>query len=150
MDDRKRKIDRDLDDEGDFDEEENDENKKSKIDLAEVNEEEALQWLKDLEAQDLMNEKFFDKEWINECNIKFKGNKPFPYLLIEDFFDDTFMDKILEEISQEEMNVRSNDMFDFHQTNDLKTCKRPLIKKMREILYGEEFRSAMGKIIQMK
>ena len=143
IDEKKRKFDNEEDD----DDQEDDENKKIKFDLGEVDELEALEWLKNLDTKDIIDEKFFNEKFVDESNKNFRGAKPFPFLFIENLFkEDVFAEKLLEEISQEKMFTRSNDLFDFFQTDDFKKCKRPLINKMRDILYGEEFRKSLEKI----
>ena len=125
---------------------EDEEYKKSKLDFSENDEEDALLWLQNLGAKEILNEKLFNQEWINESKKIFSSAKPFPFIFVEDMFDEEFLEKLLEELIQEEMNIRSNDMYDFYQTDDLKGSKRPLINKMREVFYGEEFRKSLGEI----
>eukprot|EP00123_Amoebidium_parasiticum_P022380 comp86257_c0_seq1/m.48466 comp86257_c0_seq1/g.48466 ORF comp86257_c0_seq1/g.48466 comp86257_c0_seq1/m.48466 type:complete len:542 (-) comp86257_c0_seq1:349-1974(-) len=48
-----------------------------------------------------------------------------------------FLSEVIRELKGEHFNRKNNDLYDFHQTNDLKTCTRPHVQALCKMLYTE-------------
>ncbi len=61
----------------------------------------------------------------------FKSAAPFPHLSIPSFMDASFCHKLLEEVKTIDYVQKDNDLYQFSQSDDLKTIKTPLISKLK-------------------
>lgn len=71
---------------------------------------------------------------------------PFPHHHLRDVFDERFLEAVKEEVLQLEYHPKSNDLYDFLQSNDLKGCTAPHVTRLREILYSAHFRTWLQRI----
>ena len=110
----------------------------------------ALEWLKGMSIEDIVRKDLFEKETADRYKKEFKEKKPFPLVQIHDFMDNTFLEQVLEEVKEEEFYLKSNDLYTFLQSNDLKKCEKPLISKVREVIYSQKFRDVLGEITGIK
>ena len=83
---------------------------------------------------------------LKALNKTFKSNQPFPYLSLENFVDEKFLEDVFTEIYNLEFFEKSNDLYHFQQSSDLKKCRQPSISKLRDILYSDSFRDSLQKI----
>jgi len=60
--------------------------------------------------------------------------------------DDAFLRRLREEVEQIEYKQKHNDLYEFHQSNDLKGVTSPLVTKFKQVLYSEDVRNALAKI----
>jgi Rps23 Pro-64 3,4-dihydroxylase Tpa1-like proline 4-hydroxylase len=58
--------------------------------------------------------------------------------------DDAFLKRLGEELEHANFFQKRNDLYEFHQSDDLKNITTPLVGKLKEVLYGEEFRTALS------
>eukprot|EP00457_Paulinella_chromatophora_P004454 gb/GEZN01004466.1/.p1 GENE.gb/GEZN01004466.1/~~gb/GEZN01004466.1/.p1 ORF type:complete len:599 (-),score=165.67 gb/GEZN01004466.1/:136-1932(-) len=111
--------------------------------------EEAREWLKLLKPRDLLNPDFFAQARTAALKADFTGATPFPHLHIPQFLEEAFAKKLLEELTRLEYSLKRNDLFEFAQSDDLKSVddhKFPLVGKLKEIMYGDEFRNSLKEI----
>jgi Rps23 Pro-64 3,4-dihydroxylase Tpa1-like proline 4-hydroxylase len=112
--------------------------------------EEARSWLDSLHPKDLLKATLFDDNELEKLAQIYKNNTPYPHLVIEDFIDKEFLDKIAEEIKTLEWKPKNNDLYLFHQSQlDLKATRSPLIKKLCQVLYCDEFVNILKKITKL-
>jgi hypothetical protein len=95
---------------------------------------------------DILNPSLFTPETIATNKQTFHEYKPFPTLKFSNFCDSTFLTRIRDELTKIDYYNKSNDLFEFMQSSDLKSCTKPLITKLRDILYGETFRNMLQSI----
>jgi len=50
--------------------------------------------------------------------------------------------QVKDELYEEEFYRKSNDLYEFLQTDDLKKCTKPLVSKLRDVLYSDKVRAA--------
>ncbi len=88
----------------------------------------------------------FSKSQLSGLATKFKQNVPFPHLSLNDFFNQDYLSKLKNEVLDLEFFEKSNDLFHFQQSNDLKKITTPQITQLKKVLYSDEFRKALQTI----
>lgn len=63
-----------------------------------------------------------------------KQGKPFPHVLIHDFLDTKFYNRLKRALLNEEFIPKSSDLFEFNQTVDLRSCADPLLREFQKLL----------------
>jgi prolyl 3-hydroxylase /prolyl 3,4-dihydroxylase len=106
----------------------------------------AREWLAGLKVKDVVNDCMFDDARLEQMRDEFHSNSPFAHLAIPDMVDNQLLERVKEELYEEEFFHKSNDLYDFVQTADLKSCTKPLLSKLRDTLYSDDFREALQKI----
>uniref|UniRef100_A0A1A7XPX2 Prolyl 3-hydroxylase OGFOD1 n=1 Tax=Iconisemion striatum TaxID=60296 RepID=A0A1A7XPX2_9TELE len=72
---------------------------------------------------------------------------PFPHCIIKNFIrSETFVENLQKELLELNFNEKSNDLYKFKQSNDLKKRKEPHIAGLRAALF-ERFRSWLGEVL---
>ncbi|XP_030269284.1 prolyl 3-hydroxylase OGFOD1 [Sparus aurata] len=72
---------------------------------------------------------------------------PFPHCIIRNFLDsETFVENLQTELLGLNFNEKSNDLYKFKQSDDLKKRKEPHITGLRAALFGR-FRSWLGEVL---
>ncbi|RIB10229.1 Oxoglutarate and iron-dependent oxygenase degradation C-term-domain-containing protein [Gigaspora rosea] len=64
---------------------------------------------------------------------------PFPIALVPNIFSSQFLESVKAELETEEFYHKSNDLYEFYQSEDLKLSKNPNTIKLRETIYSECF-----------
>ncbi|KAH6569195.1 hypothetical protein BASA62_005031 [Batrachochytrium salamandrivorans] len=72
--------------------------------------------------------------------------RPFRSVLLPDIFDPAFLTRVRTELLCEEFSLKSNDLYHFLQSGDLKTTTRPSLVTLRETIYSRQFLSFMESI----
>src|SRR3989344_5591308 len=97
------------------------------------------QILSEKSLQDWINQEYRSKAKIHELNQKFKSNAPFPHLLLEHFFNEEKLAKVLKALEKEEFLEKESDLFKFMQTHDFATSSVQELKDLRTFLSSKEF-----------
>jgi len=95
----------------------------------------------------LINKKYANPELLAK---KFSGNKPFPYIVLDKFFDEKFLDKLRNALKKEHYELKEADLFTFMQSNDLNRTKNIVIKTFVKFLKGKEFTNYIEKLSESK
>ncbi|XP_028257624.1 prolyl 3-hydroxylase OGFOD1 [Parambassis ranga] len=73
--------------------------------------------------------------------------QPFPHCIIKNFLSsETFVENLQKELRALNFHEKSNDLYKFKQSDDLKKRKEPHIAGLREALFGR-FRSWLGELL---
>lgn len=107
---------------------------------------EAQEWLDALKVQDVISPEFLKENYLLSAARDFRNKAPFPYHRMKNFMDDAFLRRLREELEHIEYYQKHNDLYEFHQSYDLKGIDSPLVKKVKEVLYSDEFRTALSTI----
>ena len=80
-------------------------------------------------------------------NLKdqFMNNKPFPHLVLPEFFDSKNLTKVLAELKKEEFHLKNSDLFTLHQTSSLSHTKNKILKDFYNFLNSKEFKEFIQK-----
>mmetsp|Transcript_24294 Transcript_24294/g.43085 ORF Transcript_24294/g.43085 Transcript_24294/m.43085 type:complete len:583 (+) Transcript_24294:184-1932(+) len=70
----------------------------------------------------------FEEKWVE--------NSPFPHSVVEGFLDDSYRRLLKDELMHEEFYQKSNDLYDFSQTKELKQSKEPCLTRLKTMLQG--------------
>ncbi|QQG38962.1 MAG: 2OG-Fe(II) oxygenase [Candidatus Woesearchaeota archaeon] len=100
--------------------------------------------------KDYINKEYLTFGPIKKLNKEFNSNKPFRYLILKDFFDRKFINKVAEELKKEEFIFKESDLFRFKQTNDLVNYKTEEIGVFFELINSEEFKKYLEEITGIK
>jgi len=71
---------------------------------------------------------------------------PFRTGLLPDIFSTSFLHNVKQEVVTEYYRLKSSDLFEFHQSDDLKKAKKPQVQKLRDALYSDHFVSMMSNL----
>lgn len=58
--------------------------------------------------------------------------------------------QVKDELYEEEFYRKSNDLYEFLQTDDLKKCTKPLVSKLRDVLYSDKVRAAILSFVSIR
>ena len=94
-----------------------------------------------------VNQKYLDTDGLR---TKFKASKPFPNLILKDFFNLEKMIALLRALAKEQFQLKDSDLFTFFQTIDFRASKNQPIKKWRDFLASPEFIDYLSKISNTK
>jgi len=76
--------------------------------------------------ENYIHKKYLKKNFKNE----FSKNKPFPHLILDKFFNDSFARKLLAELKKEKFDFKNSDLFSFLQTrSDLTASKNKTVNE---------------------
>eukprot|EP01083_Nonionella_stella_P241903 844271_1 len=83
--------------------------------------------------------------------------QPFPHRRLDNFVNSDFLEIVKTEIlrglkGNDSINFRkkSNDLYEFHQSDELVSCKNEWISKLRDSLYSSEVRERLSQITGIK
>jgi len=100
-----------------------------------------------------MLNKFINTNYLdNTENLRkqFKNIKPFPHLVLKDFFNREFIKKFKVELKKEIFHRLDSDLYSFSQTDDLVNSKNSVIKDFYNFLTSKEFKDYLFKITNVK
>jgi Rps23 Pro-64 3,4-dihydroxylase Tpa1-like proline 4-hydroxylase len=143
-------------------------NKKQKLDTTLVdNNNESIETLEIIdenfeeEVPDILNKNYIDSEFIKRFYFAFKKNQtftdetsqaiiynlPFSIALLPNIFDNEFLSNVKDEIKELDFDIKSNDLYEFHQSFDLKICEKPHLSKLRDTIYSGVFVRTMSNLV---
>ncbi|CAG8486789.1 6800_t:CDS:2, partial [Scutellospora calospora] len=64
---------------------------------------------------------------------------PFPIAILPDIFPSQLLESVKAELESEEFYQKSNDLYEFYQSEELKLSNNPNTIKLREIIYSKDF-----------
>ncbi|KAF9438967.1 hypothetical protein BGZ76_002260 [Entomortierella beljakovae] len=107
------------------------------------------------------NSRYSDPEFIKDFNQAFKGRKPFndpksnakvieypfPAASLPNFLQSTeYLKTLREELLKEEFYHKSNDLYEFYQSEDLRLSKKPYISALKNAIYSQKFFAMMSSL----
>jgi len=113
------------------------------------------------EVPDKLNTNYVDPEFIRRFCFAFKKNQtftdetsqavvynlPFPAATLPNIFDSEFLSNVKDEIKELDFDHKSNDLYEFHQSLDLRICAKPHISKLRDSIYSDVFIHTMSDLV---
>ncbi|CAG8462705.1 5772_t:CDS:2 [Paraglomus occultum] len=83
-----------------------------------------------------------------ECSTTSARLYPTPFRTgwLPDIFSSPFAHNVKQEIVTEYYRLKSSDLFEFYQSDDLKETKKPQLQKLRDALYSDHFVSMMSNL----
>ncbi|KAJ3381182.1 Prolyl 3-hydroxylase ogfod1 [Lobulomyces angularis] len=105
--------------------------------------------------------KYFNEKWnfpsMNEdspstdnliinSQSNFVSTYPFKFAVFTDFLDANFISKLKIELENETFFHKSNDLYEFYQSEDLKLTKQENLKMLQQQLYSKPFVNMMAKL----
>jgi len=90
-------------------------------------------------APDIFSKEDTLKKTYEEC-------EPYPLARIQNLFDASFLEQVKENLMGVKFFPKDNDLYHFYQSDDLKNEDSPVLQKLRNSLYSEEFRGFLQRI----
>lgn len=93
-----------------------------------------------------MLEKYLRKEWLHpgkNIKDKFSAAKPFPHLVLKDFFTESFAKEIEKAVQDITLVRQESDLFSFAQSEDLRLLKNQVLKELHSLLNSREMKEWM-------
>ena len=99
-----------------------------------------------------MLNKYINNKYLKDKNLKleFYKNKPFPHLVLNNFFNIKFIEKVAKELRKEKFIHQESDLFSFAQTKDISLTKNKIIKEFYGFINSREFKEYLYKITGIK
>ena len=95
----------------------------------------------------VLSPSLLDASAVSALRRSFSSALPFPHVVVPSFLHPLFAHHLLSEVRHcVEYSERCTDLYEFHQSSDLKAATSPLLVRLREELYGERFRKWMGEV----
>ncbi|CAG8485733.1 12339_t:CDS:10 [Ambispora leptoticha] len=69
---------------------------------------------------------------------------PFPIAVLPRLFSDSFLEKVKQELVTEEFTPRSNDLYEFYQSNSLEGVEKTYLSQLTRVIYSEWFARLIG------
>jgi len=95
--------------------------------------------------------KFINQKYVSnkdKLNNQFKSAKPFPYLVLNDFF--ITLDKVKKELLKEKFTAYNSDLFQFSQTVDMQNTKNKTLKEFHGFFSSKVFIKFVSEITGKK
>ena len=98
-----------------------------------------------------ITELHINSQHLNDQNLSlytqiFKEGQPFPHIHIKNLFPSEFLHQVKEELLQADYVMKRNDLYDFLQTDALRSMKNNASAKLRDYIYSTEFRKWIERI----
>ena len=93
-----------------------------------------------------INEKYLSVKSIKSLKSKFIHGKTFPHLIFKDFFNERFINEVLNELKKENFEHKESDLFSFMQTNDLAFSSHNVVGEFYNLLNSKYFKQYLQKI----
>lgn len=76
------------------------------------------------------------------------NGKPFSSVWMHDVFDESFIRSVRSELDNLNFTHRSNDLYEFHQSDDLSgpLDNAPSVRRLRDYIYSDEFIKLMSTV----
>lgn len=84
-----------------------------------------------------INSKYLEN--VNELNKQFTSNKPFEYLSLENFFDESKIKELKMALIKEDYYLEEHDLYKFYRTIDFKNTSNSVVNEFRDFLLSKEF-----------
>lgn len=132
----------------------------SKLEESKIPDENVEQEIKEI-IPDILNKNYIDPDFVTRFYSAFKKNQtfideisqaiiynlPFPIALLPNIFDNEFLSNVKDEVKELDFDNKSNDLYEFHQSSDLKICEKPHLSKLRDTIYSDVFVSTMSNLV---
>lgn len=96
-------------------------------------------------GNDIFNDDYLKKA-SPELIASYKSAKPYKHCILENFTKPGILEEITKNLYQEDWYKKKNDLYDFKQTDDLKTSEQCGLRDLRNALYSAEFRGFLQSI----
>ena len=101
-----------------------------------------------LKFRDIVNQKIIDD--ISLIKGKFRLNRPFKHVVIDNFLKENMAKELLNEIKREKFIEKESDLFSFKQTDDLYYSRNRRVKEFHSAMCSSEFFSFISFISGFK
>ncbi|KAJ3271348.1 Prolyl 3-hydroxylase ogfod1 [Terramyces sp. JEL0728] len=110
-----------------------------------------MQEKKKLKLDTIFNQELFKKETVKDFSTAFKSftannsnltqafSTPFRHGIFNNIFSQSFINDLRAQVLNQEFFQKSNDLYEFFQSDDLKNSTNEAIVKLRESIYSPEF-----------
>jgi len=89
---------------------------------------------------DWVNKKYLDKTWLDKALKAYKTAKPYPHVLLKDFFVKAKLKELEDALSRQEFIRKESDLFSFSQTDDLEFSNDNAIREFHDLRCSREFK----------
>lgn len=97
-----------------------------------------------------INPRYLKEMFTKDSHHAFISNKPFPHLVLPQFFLPEKITALEKALSKEDFHLKDADLFTFFQTNDLVGTKNKILQDFRTFLSSSAFVSLMSAITGIK
>lgn len=85
-----------------------------------------------------LNDAYKERKELKDLNGISLYHEPYTHCIVDNLLNNQqFQQELKQELLELKFKKKNNDLYKFHQTNDLKKCKSKSISKIKKILYGE-------------
>lgn len=93
---------------------------------------------------------YIDTPAMKTLSNAFPHAKPFPHMVLRDFFSLVRIKRVREELLKQSFELKQSDLFRFHQTADISTSSNPVLQEFYQFFNSKEFCSYISAITRTK
>ena len=93
-----------------------------------------------------INPVYLEKKTVERLKKEFRTNKPFPHLVLKDFFKREFLEKVKEELQKQPFERSGADLYQFKQSKDFSLLDNESLKGFYNCLNSKEFKDFLKEI----
>lgn len=95
---------------------------------------------------DYLHKKYLDEKTIASLRSRLLRQRPFPHIVLQEFFQESFIRDVAKALAQQEFVFQESDLFSFSQTKDLSLLSDPALTALYRLLNFWEFKDYVQKI----
>lgn len=93
---------------------------------------------------------YTDDAAIKTLSAQFPKAKPFPHMVLREFFSPARIKRVREALLQQSFEFKEADLFRFHQTADISTLSSPTLREFHRFFSSKEFLKYISAITKTK
>lgn len=97
-----------------------------------------------------VNKEYQDEQAFKALRSAFPRGKPFPHLVLHDFFSPTQIKRVRQQLLKQSFTFKESDLFRFHQTADISGLPNKVLREFYKFFSSKEFCSYISKITKTK
>jgi Rps23 Pro-64 3,4-dihydroxylase Tpa1-like proline 4-hydroxylase len=97
-----------------------------------------------------VSRKYLSDNFARYNYMAFQRNKPFPCLILDNFFDKLELGAVFQELLKENFQRKEADLFSFYQTQDFEDSENTTLQNLRRFLMSDEFVYLIEEITGLK
>jgi Rps23 Pro-64 3,4-dihydroxylase Tpa1-like proline 4-hydroxylase len=93
---------------------------------------------------------YLDVPAIRTLSSRFPKAKPFPHMVLRDFFSPAKIRRVREELLNQSFEFRESDLFRFHQTTDISNLPSKVLQEFYDFFNSKEFTAYTSRITKTR
>jgi Rps23 Pro-64 3,4-dihydroxylase Tpa1-like proline 4-hydroxylase len=97
-----------------------------------------------------VHKEYLDEPAINRLSRDFPKAKPFPHMVLREFFSPAKLKRVRDELLKQSFEFKESDLFRLHQTADISTLPNRVLREFYDFFNSKDFTSYISKITRTR